>query len=291
MLRQIRFLPSENIHGRLLPWVIAVMVFLAGLAMLVALGLQMTAHTWHQGLARSLTVQVINPDRAARDREVAAVLAELRRTPGIASADEETGDEVAALLEPWLGKGNVGPDLPIPALIDVRLAEAPPVDVAALGAALATVAPSVRVDAHERWLADLLVLMRIVQWVGGVIVGLVGLATVAIIIFATRAGLATHRETVEIVHMMGARDGTIAAAFQWRFLWVGVKGALIGLAALGAGMAAVHLVNQRLDGALLPQLVPPPEVLASLLVLPLVAGLLTMLTARFAVMRALADMN
>lgn len=291
MLRQIRFLPSENIHGRLLPWVIAVMVFLAGLAMLVALGLQMTARTWHQGLAQSLTVQVINADKAARDREVAAALAELHKTPGIAAAAEETSDQVVALLEPWLGKGNVGPDLPIPALIDVKLADGPPVDVTALGAALAKVAPSARVDAHERWLADLLVLMRIVQWIGGVIVGLVGLATVAIIIFATRAGLATHRETVEIVHMMGAKDSTIAGAFQWRFLWVGVKGAIIGLAALAAGIGVVHVINQRLEGALLPQLLPPPEVLASLLVLPVVAGLLTMLTARFAVMRALADMN
>jgi cell division transport system permease protein len=291
MLRPIRFLPSENIHGRLLPWVIAVMVFLAGLAMLVALGLQMTARTWHQGLAQSLTVQVINADSAARDQEVAAALAELRKTPGVASAEEETGEEVAALLEPWLGKGNVGPDLPIPALIDVRVADGQSVDVTALGAALAKVAPSARVDAHERWLADLLVLMRIVQWVGGMIVALVGLATVAIIIFATRAGLATHRETVEIVHMMGAKDSTIAGAFQWRFLWVGIKGAIIGLLALGAGMGIVHLINQRLEGALLPQLVPPPEVLASLLVLPIVAGLLTMLTARFAVMRALSDMN
>ena len=191
MLRQIRFLPSENIHGRLLPWVIAVMVFLAGLAMLVALGLQMTARTWHQGLAQSLTVQVINADRTARDKEVAAALAELRKTPGVASAEEETGEEVAALLEPWLGKGNVGPDLPIPALIDVRVA-----------------------DGHK-----------------------------------------------------------------------------VDAAALGAGMAIVHLINQRLEGALLPQLLPPPEVLASLLVLPIVAGLLTMLTARFAVMRALSDMN
>jgi cell division transport system permease protein len=291
MFRQIRFLPTENIHGRLLPWVIAVMVFLAGLAMLVALGLQMTARSWHEGLSQSLTVQVINPDAAGRDREVAAALAELRRIPGIASAEQETDDEVAALLEPWLGKGNVGPDLPIPALIDVRLATGTTVDVAAIGAALAKVAPSARIDAHERWLADLLVLMRIVQWIGGMIVGLVGLATVAIIVFATRAGLATHRETVEIVHMMGARDGMIAGAFQRRFLWVGVKGAFIGLIALGIGMAIIYFINQRLEGALLPQLVPPPEVLASLLILPVVSGLLTMLTARFAVMRALADMN
>jgi cell division transport system permease protein len=291
MFRQIRFLPNENVHGRLLPWVIAVMVFLAGLAMLVALGLQMTTRTWNEGMSRSLTVQVTEPDASARDRQVAAALDTLRRTEGIESAAEETDEQVAALLEPWLGKGNVGPDLPIPALIDVKLADDATVDVAALGEALAKVAPSARVDAHERWLADLMVLMRIVEWLGGLIVGLVGLATVAIIVFATRAGLAAHRETVEIVHMMGAQDGMIAGAFQRRFLWVGVKGAIIGLIALGLGMAGIWFVNQRLDGGLLPELVPPPQVLASLLILPVVAGVLTMLTARFAVLRALRDMN
>ncbi|MEN3951967.1 FtsX-like permease family protein [Iodidimonas sp. SYSU 1G8] len=291
MFRQIRFLPSENVHGRLLPWVVAVMVFLAGVAMLVALGLQATAQTWHEGLSRSLTVQVINADPDGRAREVAAVLDELRRTPGIADAREETGDEVAALLEPWLGKGNVGPDLPIPALIDVKLAPEATVDVEALGQALVKVAPSVRVDAHERWLADLLVLMRIVQWVSGIIVGLVGLATVVIIVFATRANLAAQRDTVEIVHMMGARDGLIAGAYQRRFLVVGIKGAILGLIFLGLGMLAIHFVNQRLEGALLPQLIPDRRVLASLLVLPFAAGLITMLTARFAVKRALADMN
>lgn len=291
MFRQIRFLPSENVHGRLLPWVVAVMVFLAGLAMLVALGLQATAQTWHEGLSRSLTVQVINADQAARAREVAAVLDELKRTPGIADAREESGDEVAALLEPWLGKGNVGPDLPIPALIDVKLAPEATVDVEALGEALVKVAPTARVDAHERWLADLLVLMRIVQWVSGIIVGLVGMATVVIIVFATRANLAAQRDTVEIVHMMGARDGLIAGAYQRRFLVVGIKGAVLGLIFLGLGMLAIHFVNQRLEGALLPQLIPDRRVLASLLVLPVAAGLITMLTARFAVKRALADMN
>lgn len=291
MFRQIRFLPSENVHGRLLPWVVAVMVFLAGVAMLVALGLQATAQTWHEGLSRSLTVQVINADPDGRAREVAAVLDELRRTPGIADAREESGDEVAALLEPWLGKGNVGPDLPIPALIDVKLAPEASVDVEELGEALVKVAPTARVDAHERWLADLLVLMRIVQWVSGIIVGLVGMATVVIIVFATRANLAAQRDTVEIVHMMGARDGLIAGAYQRRFLVVGIKGAILGLIFLGLGMLAIHFVNQRLEGALLPQLIPDRRVLASLLVLPFAAGLITMLTARFAVKRALADMN
>jgi cell division transport system permease protein len=291
MFRQVRFLPAENVHGRLLPWVVAVMVFLAGLALLVAIGLQMTARAWHQGLSESLTVQVLDPDAATRERETEAALGLLRATPGIAAARRQSAEEVAALLEPWLGEGAVGSDLPVPALIDVTVAEGARVDVEALGGALARVAPSARVDAHERWLADLLVLMRAVQWVSALIVGLVGAATVVIIVFATRAGLAAHRETVEIVHLMGARDGLIAGAFMRRFLWVGVKGALIGLVALALGAGAVYLLDRRLDSALLPSLAPPVEALAALLALPVVSGVITMLTARVAVTRALATMN
>lgn len=291
MFRQVRFLPSENVHGRLLPWVVAVMVFLAGLALLVAVGLQATAHAWHEGLARTLTVQVVNPDAEMREQETAAAMDVLTGVPGIASVRRESNEEVASLLEPWLGKGNVVADLPVPAVIDVKLADGAEVDVKALQQNLAQAAPSARVDAHEQWLSDLLVVMRIVQWVSALIVALVGMATVVIIIFATRAGLASHRETVEIVHLMGAQDGLIAGAFQRRFLWVGVKGALLGLVALAIGLGAIYLVREQQHGALLPELVPPPRVLASLLVLPVLSGLITMLTARFAVQRALADMN
>jgi cell division transport system permease protein len=291
MFGQVRFLPSENVHGRLLPWVVAVMVFLAGLALLVAVGLQATAASWHEGLARTLTVQVVNPDAGEREAEVAAALEVLTKTPGVASARQETGEEVAALLEPWLGTGNVVPDLPVPAVIDVKLEEGASVDAGALGVELAKVAPSARVDAHEQWLSDLLVLMQIVQWISVLIVALVGMATVVIIVFATRAGLTAHQETVAIVHLMGAKDNLIAGAFQRRFLWVGIKGALIGLAALAIGLGAIYLVREQQQGALLPELVPPPRVLASLLVLPVLSGLITMLTARFAVKRALADMN
>ncbi|MBI1179552.1 MAG: hypothetical protein GC201_03275 [Alphaproteobacteria bacterium] len=267
------------------------MVFLAGLALLVAVGLQATAHAWHEGLARTLTVQVVNPDAEMREQETAAAMDVLTGVPGIASVRRESNEEVASLLEPWLGKGNVVADLPVPAVIDVKLADGAEVDVKALQQNLAQAAPSARVDAHEQWLSDLLVVMRIVQWVSALIVALVGMATVVIIIFATRAGLASHRETVEIVHLMGAQDGLIAGAFQRRFLWVGVKGALLGLVALAIGLGAIYLVREQQHGALLPELVPPPRVLASLLVLPVLSGLITMLTARFAVQRALADMN
>jgi cell division transport system permease protein len=109
--------------------------------------------------------------------------------------------------------------------------------------------------------------------------------------WSSRAGLAAHRETVEIVHLMGARDGLIAGAFMRRFLWVGVKGALIGLVALALGAGAVYLLDRRLDSALLPSLAPPVEALAALLALPVVSGVITMLTARVAVTRALATMN
>ena len=70
--------------------------------------------------------------------------------------------------------------------------------------------PGATLDDHATWLASLIVLARGVQWLAFGIVVVIGAATVAIIIFATRAGLAAHREAIEVLHLIGARDGYIA---------------------------------------------------------------------------------
>ena len=49
------------------------------------------------------------------------------------------------------------------------------------------------------------------------------------IVFATRTGLAVNHGTVEVLHLIGARDTFIAAQFQWPALRLGLRGGLIGL--------------------------------------------------------------
>ena len=44
-------------------------------------------------------------------------------TPGIIKAQALSTSELNELLEPWLGEGNIGENLPIPAMISVTLSE------------------------------------------------------------------------------------------------------------------------------------------------------------------------
>lgn len=286
----VKFLPTENVHGRLLPWVVGVMVFLSGLAIALALALQHGVSAWQGDLARQMTVQIVAADADRRAAETESALDVLRDTPGVETAERAGEAEINALLEPWLGAGNVTEELPIPALIRVTLAAETSVNLDALRAALAEAAPSARLDGHERWLADLLLMARVVQWISALIVALVVVATVAVIIFATRAGLAAQRETVEIVHMMGAKDTLIARAFQGRFLRVGLLGGVYGLGILVVVFGLVLLAASGIDSAYVPQFSLTPVSLGVLLALPMPAALIAMITARYTVLRALAHM-
>jgi cell division transport system permease protein len=60
-------------------------------------------------------------------------------------------------------------------------------------------------------------------------------ATMLSVAFATRGAMASNRPVIEVLHVIGARDGYIAGQFQRHFLWLGLKGGAIG------GIAAMAL--------------------------------------------------
>ena len=287
MLRGDNFLPKESVYGGLLPWMIAVMVFLSGVAVSGALSVRDAAGGWRDNLSRSMTVQIVATDAEQREKETEAALAVLNETPEISSAEMLGEADIAALLEPWVGGGDIAAELPVPALIDVYLEPGQALDIAALEARLSEVAPSAVLDSHQKWLSDLLRLSDILQWISGSVLILVGMTTIAIVVFATHAGLAAHRDIIEVVHLIGARDGQIAKAYQWRFLTIGLKGGLLGIVFVFAAFAAIYFASANLGSALLPRLTPSLSALLAVAALPFASALITMVTARIAVLRSL----
>jgi cell division transport system permease protein len=280
---------SANTAGGILPWVIGVMVYLSALALAGSIALRSATSEWTAGLAQSLTVQISEADRAIRTQQAEAAQRVLKSTPGILSARILNQKEMNALLEPWLGAGNVNPDLPIPTLIDVQLDPSGLLDQQALETTLKAAAPSASIDTHRQWLGELSTLTRSMEWIANLIVILIALATVAIVAFGTRAGLATHKPTIEILHLMGAEDTLIASEFQGRFLWYGLKGAVFGVLCAVATLGLLSVLASRLQEGLLSTLSLPPLGWVFLGVLPLLAALMTMVTARITVLRALKD--
>ena len=280
---------------RLLPLLVAAMAFLAALALAGAVAASALARHWQQGAGAVMTVQVPQPRDAAASgggTRLDRVLASLRGAPGVAGARALDDEELAALLRPWLGSGAGRIALPLPAVIEVRLAD-PAFDPSGVAARIAAEAPGALVEGHDIWMQRLAALARSLQACAALAMAVVGFVAVAVITVATRAGLSARRDAIETVHGLGATDGYIAARFARRATTLAAAGAAIGaLAALPVllgltGLAAPFTGQDAPQdlGALLSAM--PATLWFGLPVLPPAAAAIGWLTAQGAVRRGL----
>jgi cell division transport system permease protein len=293
MFRTRYDLPLErDVTGRFLPWIVALMVYLAILALAGTLVLSDLASRWDRGLTGTLTVQIpplAGAEPSSHGERVAKALDVLRAGPGIVRAEALPGSTIESLLEPWLGRNAAIRDLPLPALIDVSVS--PGADMARLTERLRAAVPEAEVDDHATWLRDLLTVTRTIQTVALGMVAVVGAAAVAAVMFVARAGLAIHASVVELLHMIGASDRYVARQFQAHVLGMALRGSLAGLGLGLATLAAIHYAAATLQaGALLPDVTLSYPQLLALCAVPAAACLLAALTARITVLRSLARM-
>jgi cell division transport system permease protein len=215
-----------------LDFVIAVMAFLAALALGASLVADRAAHGWQSGLSDRITVQIMPPEtgdaRAGLETETKAALALLNAAPGIAHATLLSDAEINALVEPWIGKDGAVSGIPLPRLIDASVTPGASLDTAALAGALKRAAPHATLDDHRRWLARLKGLADAVRWSAYAILLLIAGATAAAVSFATRAGLDAHHEMVALLHQMGALPGFIARAVEWHYFISALFAAALG---------------------------------------------------------------
>ncbi len=243
-----------------------------------------------------LTVELPPPPAAAADDGgLAAAVKTLKATPGVIAARPLARADVAKLLEPWLGTAVPPEELAMPRLIDVRIDTVRGVDLAVLRGALAKAAPQAVLDDHRLWLDRLASLVRSAEATALAVVVLIGGAAVMTVIFTTRTGLSVHRDVIELLHLMGARDGYIATQFQHHALRLGLVGGMIGLALAAATLVSLgHAADAAAvlgDRALpLPTLRLSSGDWAALPLLPVAAAFLAMITARLTVLGALARM-
>ena len=284
-------IPDHTGAGRFLPWVIAVMAFLATLAVAGGLALDGAVRSWQSGLEGHVTVEVPAGKGADLDKRVAKSLEVLRGTAGVRGAHALDDAEHARLLAPWFGPDNPVGDLPIPRLIDVELDDAHQLDFAYLARRLAEAVPGVRLDDHKVWVGQLVRLARGVQFVAAATVVLIAGALAAVVIFAVRATLSVHHAIVGLLHVMGARDSYIARQFQNHAMWMGLRGGVVGLALAALTLFALTRLAARLEAPLLDQLAIGPTTLLSLALVPIASTAIAFVTARLTVLGAIGRMS
>jgi cell division transport system permease protein len=273
-----------------LDFVIAVMAFLAALALGASLVADRATESWRHGLAGKLTVQVLPPEgndaQHILDTETDAAVRLLRATPGIASAAPLSDAELDALVAPWVGKGGLTADIPLPRLIDASLVPGADVDVAGLTARLKRVAPHAILDDHSNWIARLSAIADTVRFSAYIVLLLIAGATAAAVSFATRAGLAAHHEMVALLHQMGARAGFIAGTVERHYFLSALGAALLGTlmaALLFLGVGGLEHFGVEAVPFLPPLLLDWTE-MAWLAAVPAATALIAWATARISVL-------
>lgn len=254
-----QLLPPKSLAGPALSAVTMVMCFLACLALGCAVLADRAADRWLARATSAMSVQVVETARLSAEEQLPAVMRELRATPGIGTINQLSRDDLVALLEPWLGTGNIGDDMPLPLLIEITALPGEIISAQALNAQLRAVAPGARLDTHGQWRETLQATARALTLFAGIVLTMVTLATATVILFATRAGLLANVEILNVLHQIGAQDSYISRRFEGHFVrtaaLAGIGGLLLALLffyALGA------LVAEARDEAFLIMLLPVP---------------------------------
>jgi cell division transport system permease protein len=263
------------------PWVIAIMTFTIMLIAATGLALANTASVLSSAIESRYALEV--PGGGA---DLDTVLAVVRSSPGVTSADAVPESDMRKTLERWLGPAAQSRELPVPALINFDVRQG--ANLSALEQRVKSIAPGARVVAHRDSVAPLMRSLTLLQAVALGLVLLLSAAAAAAVVLAARGALDTHRFTIEVMHGIGASDLQVTHLFQRKI----AIDAFIGSIAGGLAAAAVLLLlaggaafaGELTGGATLN--------LLDLLILALLPFALTALAtwvARAAVLRALRE--
>lgn len=289
-----KVIPEATAPHMTLMTAMAAMCYLAVLAIGALMMTAAAVDKWTSQVASEVTVQISAADGVDVEGDTVKAARILRDTPGIAAVSVVSREDARELLEPWLGAGAVLDDLPIPQLINVSLDNTSPPDLEALRAQLAAEVPSAALDTHRRWQAELLSMAGTLTWLAIAVLTLIAAAAAVLVVYATRAAMEANREVLEVLYLAGARDGFISREVLWRFCLTGLKAGLIGALLGFVTFVVLGFGSGRLAGPVKAFLYDPlgdsSINYAAFLAVPLVATLISLVTARISISRVLKAM-
>ncbi|MGN6849801.1 MAG: cell division protein FtsX [Sphingomicrobium sp.] len=263
------------------PWVISIMSFSIMLIAATGLALANTAGVLSGAIQSRYALEV-----PGGEGNLGALLATVRSSPGVSSADAVPEREMRQTLEKWLGPAAQSAEIPVPALINFDAASG--ANLNAIQQRAQAIAPGARVVSHRDSVAPLLRSLTLLQWVAFGLVILLSAAAAAAVVLAARGALDTHRFTIDVMHGIGATDLQVTHLFQRKIAidaFIGsMGGALAAAIVLLLLTTGASFAGEMTGGATLG--------LGDLLILaflPLALTVLATWVARLAVLRALRE--
>ncbi|MEM1380315.1 MAG: FtsX-like permease family protein [Pseudomonadota bacterium] len=279
-------LPENGISGFSLALVIGVLAFLAGIALTGFFAVDAAVRSWSGELTGTITVQVRGMSPAEIEAAALAAEAVLAETDGLSAVAPMPRSESEALLRPWLGEGNLPDDLPLPLLITAEVTPELRANLGPLRARLVEEVPGASLNDHGAWTDQLVGAARRMRGLAFVAFAMITAAAASVIVFAARSGLAAHKNIIEVLHLVGATDSFIAGQIGRRYLLLGFLGGAGGAVAAWVTAKFLALITDD-AGGFLPAFSIDTRTALWMLVIPLLLGSLSTISARIAVIRTL----
>ncbi len=282
---------EKDDSNRFLPWLIAFMALLAALSVAGFLVLEQISANFEYNSQDSMTVQIPTGENSKADEKNAhKIQMTLRKMEGVLEAKRISHAEIRKLLQPWLG-GAIGSEaIPLPQIFDVRINRDSTLTARKLVDTLTLIIPGTTVDDHSLWITSLVDTLQSAELIALVIVFLIILATIGTVIFTTRTGMGIHKQTIEVLHFVGAHDSFIARQFAIKAFLVGLQGGIGGVLLATPILYISEYILKHLEAGLLPKANLNITIwLGVSLVVPIVA-IVAMITAQSTVMKTLKKM-
>jgi cell division transport system permease protein len=225
--------PPGSVTGHSLALVIAIMGFLASITACGVYVVFNAANVWTNRISAEITIQVQPRADSSSDDRTAEIVQFLKGQNGIARVTPFSQEQSLKLVEPWIGRSEVLKNFAIPKLIAVQIDMSSPPDIATLKTVLESKFPGALLDDHGLWRNEIRRLTRLLE-IGGIgMLFLMAMATAAVIVAAATSALASNREIVSVLNLVGAEEKFIARQFETHFVKVGVRAGIFGAGLAG----------------------------------------------------------
>lgn len=276
---------------------ISIAVFIFALTLSGVLSINSMLYNWNQSILGSLTVQIMPVNNANKEKACAETLTYqqnavdfLQKVDGVTKVTPLSDEQLKKLIEPWLGDGVNIENLPMPRIIDVKLAPDAEMDFLKLAQDLAQASPLASLDNHKLWLSKLIKFADGLKLMALTILVLVLAITSGAIFYTTRMSLGLHRFTIEILHTMGAKDTYVAQQYARRMAFLGLTGGLVGLFFAVPSVFFIGSLAQGIEGGIISEANLSFNDWLLIASLPLFAMAIAMMTAYYTVKRTLQKM-
>ncbi len=278
---------KKNDGAWFLPWLLAVVVYLGTMATVGIVMVDKALESWRE-VGQSIVTVELPID--TREEQVAETVDFLRDYGAVTSAHVISRDEMLVLLEPWFPATDLIRQLSLPWLIEVVVDGGDKVDWKTIEKLVSDRIPGALFINGADWSDNLAKPARLIQGIAVFVLILIIGSTIAAVSLTARATLAIDRNSLALMHLLGASDTYIVKEFQSKVIGMAVRGGLVGVVLAAATFYSIDFVFRYIDPSLIPNYALGARSWLAMTVTPILTVLIALFTVRRIVLRTMARM-